>query len=155
MPTAKSIIIPTLIKIIFILKTFICFNLRQIQNWEARKNTTHIIYDIAVYILCESATIHGSTSFLRVKLSQWMNRVTTLIWSSPVYMTPYMSTHTVYRYKIHFLKLFGGDMAILEKGFGKNIIFMRFCCCFKLSKKVKKTVKQAADTCHHQMRPSG
>ena len=29
----------------------------------------------------------------------------------------------------------------------ENIIFMRFCCCFKMSKKIKKTVERAADTC--------
>ena len=33
----------------------------------------------------------------------------------------------------------------------ENLIFMRFCCCFKLEQKDWKTVKRAADTCHRQM----
>ena len=32
----------------------------------------------------------------------------------------YLSTHTVYQYKIHFFSLFGGDMAILENGYRKT-----------------------------------
>ena len=35
--------------------------------------------------------------------------------------------------------LFSGDMAIIiRKWIQENIIFMRFCCCFKLSKKTEK-----------------
>ena len=33
----------------------------------------------------------------------------------------------------------------------ENIIFMRFCCCFKLSKKNFKNVEQAASAHHRQM----
>ena len=34
--------------------------------------------------------------------------------------------------------IFGGDMAVPGKWIQENIIFMRFCCCFKLSKKIEK-----------------
>ena len=41
-------------------------------------------------------------------------------------------------------------MAVLENGYRKTI-FIRFCCCFKLSKKTEKPAERAADTCYHQM----
>ena len=65
----------------------------------------------------------------------------------------YLSTHTVYRYKIQFFLLFWGDMAILQqqKWIQENIIFMRFCCCFKLSKKIEKLWKEQPNAHHHQM----
>ena len=31
-----------------------------------------------------------------------------------------------------------GDMAILGNGYRENIVYMRFCCCFKLSEKIEK-----------------
>ena len=40
----------------------------------------------------------------------------------------YLSTHTVYWYKIQLFSLW----------IQENIIFMRFCFCFKLSKKIEK-----------------
>ena len=55
----------------------------------------------------------------------------------------YLSTHTVYWCKMSFFSpLFWGDMAILEKWIQENIIFMRFCCCFKLSKKTEKLLNE-------------
>ena len=48
----------------------------------------------------------------------------------------YLSTHTVYQYKIVF-SLFWGGYSHLGKWIQENIIFMRFCC-FKLSKKIEK-----------------
>ena len=55
----------------------------------------------------------------------------------------YLSTHTVYWYKIHFFSLFGGGgggggYGHVGKWIQENIIFKRFCCCFKLSKKTEK-----------------
>ena len=42
------------------------------------------------------------------------------------------------QYKIHFFSLFWGNMAILTgKWIQENVIFVRFCCCFKLSKKIE------------------
>ena len=53
---------------------------------------------------------------------------------------PYLSTHTVYQYKIQFLLDLGGIWPSRKIDTG-NIIFMRFCCCFKLSKKIENTVE--------------
>ena len=50
---------------------------------------------------------------------------------------PYLSTHTVYQYKIQVFHYFGG-YGHTGKWIQENIIFMRFCCCFKLSKKIEK-----------------
>ena len=49
----------------------------------------------------------------------------------------YPSTHTVYQYKIHFFHYFGGIWPYWKMDTGKHN-FMRFCCRFKLSKKVEK-----------------
>ena len=40
----------------------------------------------------------------------------------------------------------GGGMAIYEKLIQENIIFMRFCCCFKLSKKTEKLSSEQPHT---------
>ena len=52
----------------------------------------------------------------------------------------YLSTHTVYRYKILFfsLSLLWGGYGHIGKWIQENIIIRQFCCCFKLSKKVEK-----------------
>ena len=62
----------------------------------------------------------------------------------------YLSTHTVYQYKIHFFHYLGGN-GLKGKLIQENIIFMRFCCCFELSEKIKKTVEQATNTRHRQL----
>ena len=67
------------------------------------------------------------------------------VWST------YLSTHTVYQYKIIKNHYLGGN-DLKGKLIQENIIFMRFCCCcFKLSKKIKKTVEQATNTRHRQL----
>ena len=67
----------------------------------------------------------------------------------------YLSTHTVYWYNIHFFSLWGGGgggYGHIGKWIQGNVIFMRFCCCFKLSKKTEKLLDDLlADTCHRQM----
>ena len=49
----------------------------------------------------------------------------------------YLSTHTVYWYKIQYFHYFRG-YDHTGKWIQENIIFMRFCCCFKLRKKTEK-----------------
>ena len=50
----------------------------------------------------------------------------------------YLSTHTVYQYKILFFLHYFGGYGRTGKWIQENIIFMRFCCCFKLSKMIEK-----------------
>ena len=57
-------------------------------------------------------------------------------------VTAYLSTHTVYWYKIQFLHYFGRIWPYIAKWIQGNIIFMRFCCCFKLSKKIEKQLNE-------------
>ena len=49
----------------------------------------------------------------------------------------YLSTHTVYQYKMQFYHYFGGIWPYWKMDTGKHNL-MRFCCCFKLSKKIEK-----------------
>ena len=53
----------------------------------------------------------------------------------------YLSTHTVYQYKKFKNHYFGG-YGHTGKWIQENIIFMRFCCCFKLSKKTDTLVNE-------------
>ena len=56
-----------------------------------------------------------------------------------IHTLPYLSTHTVYQYKILFFSLIIlGRYGHIGKWIQEIIIFMRFCCCFKLSKKTEK-----------------
>ena len=50
----------------------------------------------------------------------------------------YLSTHTVHQYKIKKKIIIFGGYGQTGKWIQENIIFMRFCCCFKLSKKTEK-----------------
>ena len=51
----------------------------------------------------------------------------------------YLSTRTVYQYKIQgFFSIILGRYGHIGKWIEENIIFMRFCCCFKLSEKIEK-----------------
>ena len=52
-------------------------------------------------------------------------------------MIPYLSTHAVYQHKIQLFHYFGG-YGHTGKWIQENIIFMRFCWCFQLSKKIEK-----------------
>ena len=55
--------------------------------------------------------------------------------------TAYLSTQTVYQYKIHlFFSLFWGGFGHTGKWIQENIIFMQFC--FKLRKKIEKLLKE-------------
>ena len=61
-------------------------------------------------------------------------------------VTAYLSTHTVYQYKINKNLIIGGgggggDMAIGQL-IQENIIFMRFSCWFKLNKKTEKLLNE-------------
>ena len=58
-----------------------------------------------------------------------------------VILLPDPSTHTVYQYKI-VLSLFWGRYGHIGKWIQENIIFMQFCCCFKLSKKTEKVLNE-------------
>ena len=56
----------------------------------------------------------------------------------PVNTVPYLSTHTAYRYKIHFFySIIWGGYDHTAKWIQENLIFRRFCCCFKLAKRLK------------------
>ena len=54
----------------------------------------------------------------------------------------YLLTHTVYQYKMHFFFIILGGYGHTGKWIQENIIFMRFCCCFILSKKTEKLSKE-------------
>ena len=47
--------------------------------------------------------------------------------------------------------LFGGEYGHIGKWIQENIIFMRFCCCFKLSKKTEKLLNEQLTLTNHQM----
>ena len=57
----------------------------------------------------------------------------------------YLSTHTVYQFKVR-KKIMGGGggggYGYIGKLIQENIIFMRFCDCFKLSKKIEKLLNK-------------
>ena len=54
----------------------------------------------------------------------------------------YLSTHTVYQYEIYKKSHYFGGYGHIEKWIQGNIIFMRFCCCFKLSKNIEKLLNE-------------
>ena len=54
----------------------------------------------------------------------------------------YLSTHTIYQYKRLFFSIILGGYGHIGKWIQENIIFMRFCCCFKLSKKTEKLLNK-------------
>ena len=62
--------------------------------------------------------------------------------SNPVHSIAYLSTHTVYQYKIQFFFLILRGYGHIGKWTQENIIFMSFCCCFKLSKKIEKLLNE-------------
>ena len=54
----------------------------------------------------------------------------------------YLSTHTVYQYKIQFFFNYFRGYGHIGKWIQENIIFLRFCCCFKLSKNTEKLLNK-------------
>ena len=61
----------------------------------------------------------------------------------------YLSTHPVYRYKIQLLLLFFiilGGYGHTRKWMQGNIIFMRFCCYFKLAERLKNCLLSSQHT---------
>ena len=54
----------------------------------------------------------------------------------------YLSTKTVYRYKIFLKIIILGGCGHIAKWIEESIIFMRFCCCFKLRKKIEKLLNE-------------
>ena len=67
----------------------------------------------------------------------------------------WLSTHTCQTTQFTSIKysffIIVGGCGQTGKWKQENIIFMRFGCCFKPSTKDWKTVKRAADECHHQI----
>ena len=64
----------------------------------------------------------------------------------------HLSTYPVYWYKIKKKIIIFGGYGHIRKWIQESIIIMRFCCCFKLSKKTEKLLnEQLADTGHRQM----
>ena len=58
------------------------------------------------------------------------------------FITTYLPTHTVYQYKIYKKIIILGGYGHTGKCIQENIIFMKFCCCFKLSEKTEKLLKE-------------
>ena len=54
----------------------------------------------------------------------------------------YLSTHTVYQFKVRKKNHRGRGGYGYGKLIQENIIFMRFCDCFKLSKKAEKLLNE-------------
>ena len=70
-----------------------------------------------------------------------------LIWASiplqsKVVHHAYLSTHPVYQYKTKKNHYFLGGYGHTRKWIQENIIFIRFCSCFKLSKKTEKLLNK-------------
>ena len=86
---------------------------------------------------CVFTTVERHDS--RLLLSSLWKRHAILVQSFHNVNLSYLSTHTVCQCKIQFFFLIIlGGYGHIGKWIQENTIFMRFCCCFKLSKKIEK-----------------